>query len=286
MTWNNLQDLPESGFRANAFNDRFNVDERRRRWSTFDRLGLSLIELLVVLGIIGVLMGILLPAVQLSRESARSTDCKNRLRQNGLGLHHNLSEGVRGLRDYRDVAGPYLNLCPSSGEDPGTIVQLGSQIFSGTPLNYLGSASGVVTRESGPAPSFETGSFDGFFPRADTRLVADGLSYTFAVGDSISFYNVRNTAGTDMVDHWQTQTLGGSGGEFSHVYGSTGVPINATKLKLKAFNEQEISFGSRHRGGINGLFVDGHVVFIPQTTNAQVWSALGTVAGDEFVDDF
>ena len=269
-----------------AIEGRFEFGERPRQSSTPKRLGLSLIELLVVLGIIGVLMGILLPAVQLSRESARSTDCKNRLRQNGLGLHHNLSEGVRGLRDYRDVAGPYLNLCPSSGEDPDTVVQLGSQVYSGTPLNYLGSVSGVVTRELGSAPSFDAQSFDGFFPRADTRLVADGLSYTFAVGDSISFYNVRNSAGTDMVDHWQTRTLSGAGGEFSHIYGSTGVPINATKLQLKGFNEQEISFGSRHRGGINGLFVDGHVVFIPQTTNAQVWSALGTIAGDEFVDDF
>ncbi len=283
--------LPESGYWVIAFENCIEVGESTRRRPTRCRFGLTLIEVLVVLGIIGILMAILLPAVQISRESARSTDCKNRLRQNGLGLHHNLSEGVRGLRDYRDVAGPYLNLCPSSGEEPGTTLQLGSTTFTGTPRNYLGAASGVVTRELGPAPSFEASSFDGFFPRADTRLVSDGLSYTFAVGDAISFFNIRNTAGTDMVDHWQDLSVAGgtlgSAQEFSHLYGSTGVPINAAQLKLKGFNEQEISFGSRHRGGgINGLFVDGHVVFIPQTTNAQVWSALGTVAGDEFVDEF
>ncbi|MBA4062963.1 MAG: hypothetical protein C0501_04505 [Isosphaera sp.] len=96
------------------------------------RPAFTLIELLVVLGIIGVLVGLILPAVQKSREAAARTQCQNNLKQVVLAsLNHQASAGRFPTGLDTQMTGPFVSLLPYL-EQEGLAGQFASRSYPPT----------------------------------------------------------------------------------------------------------------------------------------------------------
>lgn len=156
------------------------------------RLGFTLVELLVVIAIIGVLIALLLPAVQQAREAARRMSCSNNLKQLGIAMH-NYHDTFLSLPPRQGGAGWTTNTATSAPRHSTFVYLLPfieanaryDQIFASRQIAWSGNAnSGYV----GEIEAFICPS-DGLFSPAgeDRGAEYSPLNYGLCMGDNFSF---------------------------------------------------------------------------------------------------
>jgi len=286
------------------------------RSSLFSRRGFTLVELLVVIAIIGILVALLLPAVQSAREAARRVQCLNNVAQLGLAVHNfefhfeHLPPGVvnpdgpiRSEPQGQHVSWivqilPYLEQNPlarrfdqaagayADANGPVRAAQIKTLQCPSDGQPYLGedgkvARSGYAGCHHDAEAPIDKDNHGLLFLNSKIRYadIDDGSSVTLLVGEALTHPDRLGWVSGTRATLRNTGVLAQS-----HVHlPPPGAAGNAVQEDQKLSATFVGGFGSQHQGGLNVGFADGSSHFLAFNTDPTILRQIGDRADGEIM---